>query len=334
MNKITDRLKSLYALHTKKPWFGYLAAVAFILLISSSPAVTRLAVTRTLTPYDMIALRCGIGGLILLPYFLMHLRTFSTKLLLMGFVLACLQGWGVHLTSAFGLQYAPAGHASALGPGASSVWVALWGWVFYRTRLAKAQRLGLILIVLGVAVLLVASTGTGFDQRTLIGDALFISASASGAFYITYIQKHQIPPLKGASLVAVYSGIVFLPFFLFTPIESKFLEAPIRELILQVIYQGVVAGALLVVLIGFCVVRLGAQRFTMLVSCVPVLGLLFGRLIVGDGITMLESIAIALISTGALYGALRQRTSSHEAQAREEPESSPLAVPAQMRTPS
>jgi threonine/homoserine efflux transporter RhtA len=55
---------------------------------------------------------------------------------------------------------------------------------------------------------------------------------------------------------------------------------------------------------------LGAQRVTMLVSCVPVLGLVFGRLIVGDGVTLLESVAIALISAGALYGALIHKSPS------------------------
>lgn len=49
--------------------------------------------------------------------------------------------------------------------------------------------------------------------------------------------------------------------------------------------------------------RWGSQRFSMIVACVPLLALLFGRWITGDGISLMECIAIGLVSTGVLYGA-------------------------------
>ena len=281
----------------------YALTLALILLLASSPAVTRLAVTHTLTVYDLLVMRCGIGGMIFLPYFLMQLKLTPPKLLWIGFLLAFCQGWGMHFTTIFGLQLAPAAHASALGPGFIPVWVAMWGWLFYRNRISKIQATGLILITIGAIVLLVNASGASFDARTLLGDLFFLLASSLGAIYLVYIQKHRIPPLQGASLVAVYSGLVFVPWFLLSSVESRILQAPVTELLLQILYQGIGVGVLFVVMLNYVVVRMGSQRFSIIGACVPILALVFGRVIAGDGISLGESGAIALISAGVLYGA-------------------------------
>lgn len=285
------------------PYVTYPFTVILILLLASSPAITRLSVTHTLTVYDLLAMRCGIGGLIFLPYFLMQLKRTPPKLLWTGFLLAFCQGWGMHFATILGLQFAPAAHASALGPGFIPVWVAMWGWLFYRHRPSKIQGRGLILISLGAIVLLMNSRGTSFDGRTLLGDVFFLLASALGAIYLVYIQKHKLPPLQGASLVAVYSGLVFVPWFFLAPVESRILQASASELVLQTLYQGVGVGALFVVLLTYVVARMGSQRFSIIGACVPILAIMFGRVIAGDGISIGECVAIALISTGVLYGA-------------------------------
>lgn len=286
-----------------RPLLTYALTVVLILLLSSSPAVTRLSVTQTLTVNDLLLMRCGIGGLILLPYFLMQLKRVPPKLLGVGFLLAFCQGWGMHFTTIVGLQFAPAAHASALGPGFIPVWVAMWGWLFYRNRPTKVQATGLLLISAGAVVLLVNSSTASFDSKTLVGDFFFLLASTLGAIYLVYIQKHQVPPLQGASLVAVYSAMVYVPWFFFASVESRILQASAAELVLQTLYQGVGVGVLFVVMLNFVVVRLGSQRFSIIGACVPIFALLFGRAIAGDGISLWECVAIGLISTGVLYGA-------------------------------
>lgn len=111
-------------------------------------------------------------------------------------------------------------------------------------------------------------------------------------------------------MVSVYSGLVVAPWFFASPIKSRILETPAPELALQIFYQGVGAGALFVALLSYVVVRMGSQRFSMVVACVPILALLFGRWIAGDGISLMECVAIGLVSTGVLYGAFAQGTRS------------------------
>lgn len=288
---------------TIDPVTTYLATFALIVLLASSPAVTRFTVTKTLTPFDLMVMRCAIGGLVLLPYLISQWSKLPSKLLWVGFGLSFFQGWGMHLTTIIGLQYAPAAHASALGPGFIPVWVALWGWLIYRNRITRTQLGGLVLISLGAVVLLLASTGAAFSKDTIVGDIFFLAASCLGAVYLVYIQKNRTPPVLGAALIAVYSALVAIPWYLLAYNESKILVAPVWEVVLQMIYQGLGVGALFLLLLNYVVVRLGSQRFSIMGACVPVLALLFGKWIAGDGISLMECVAIGIISSGVLYGA-------------------------------
>lgn len=88
-----------------------------VLVWSGSFVLTRFGFKTALTPFDIIALRFGVAGLVLLPVVLMKGFGFR-KLGPLGFVLL-VSGAGVPyaLLTTCGLQYAPASHAAALIPG-------------------------------------------------------------------------------------------------------------------------------------------------------------------------------------------------------------------------
>jgi drug/metabolite transporter (DMT)-like permease len=289
------------------PAWTWLSTAALVLLMASSPAVTRLAVTQTLTVYDLLVLRCGIGALCMLPVLIAHAHAIPPRLWAMGMVLAFCQGWGMHFVTIAGLQYAPAAHASALGPGFVPVWVALWTWLFYRGVPPRPQRVALGLIASGALVLLANARAVVFQPHMLLGDVFFLISSSLAGVYLTYVQRHGIPLLQGASLVAVYSGIVYVPWFLLAPVESRLAIAPWPEILWQSLYQGVGVGAAFLLLLNYSVLRIGGQRFAIIGASVPVLALLFGRWIADDGISPGECVAIALISGGVLYGAFAQQ---------------------------
>jgi len=283
---------------------GLTAALLVVALLSSYPAVTRLGVTRSLTAGDLIALRCGVSGVLLLPYVVLNARRIPRRLWRDGIALAFFQGWGTAFCAIGGLQFAPAGHLATLGPGCISVWVAVTGWLVYRKRLKPGQFVGLSLIVAGGAVLLISSVET-YGAGAVRGDLLFVCASILGALYLIYIDRHRVSPLMGASLVAVYSAIVVLPYYLLVPQERMLNTAPLTEIAVQFFYQGVLAGGLMTILIGYAVMKIGSQRFSMTVALVPVAGLILGRVIAGDAIAPLEWAAVALVSSGVWWGAVK-----------------------------
>jgi drug/metabolite transporter (DMT)-like permease len=290
-----------------RPQWVWACTLLLLVLLASAPAVTRLAVTRTLTVHDLVLMRCVIGGLVMLPILIAQRRAIPRSLWIFGLVLACCHGWGMHLAAIAGLQFAPAAHGSALGPGFIPVWVALWTWVFYRGLPTRPQFTGLLLIAAGALILLANSRAADFAPRMLLGDLFFLLSSALAGVYLTYVQRHQVPALQAGALVAVYSAVVYLPWFVIAPVQSGLALASWTEIFWQSLYQGLGVGALFTVMINFVVLRLGGQRFSILAASVPVLALLFGRWIAGDGISVVECVAIAFISGGVLYGALIRR---------------------------
>jgi hypothetical protein len=103
---------------------------------------------------------------------------------------------------------------------------------------------------------------TSLALNAVIGDLLFLGGSALAVMNLVLIQKHQIAPLTAAAIVAVYSGVVTAPYLLLHSSGLKIADAPLKELAIQVIYEGFFVGAGSVLLIRFAVSRIGSQRFS------------------------------------------------------------------------
>lgn len=279
---------------------AYGATLALVLLVSSTPAVTRLSLTQHLGALDLVLLRCGVGALVFLPFLLTTWRRLPRQLLLVGVLLAFLHGWGMHLASIAGLQFSPAAHASALGPGFLPVWVMTWRWVHDGELPDWLQGLGLALIASGALVLVAYSSWSFFENRLLIGDLLFLLSSCLAAAYLVYMQQHAVDPMQASALVAVYSGIVGGLLLWAWPSPSALWTAPMSEVLTQAAFQGLGMGAGAVLLASYATRHLGSQRFAIFFAAIPVLSLLFGRAIVGDGIHRYEAMSVMLISAGIL----------------------------------
>lgn len=277
---------------------AYAATLALVLLASSAPAVTRLSLTHVLGVLDLVVLRCCIGGLLFLPFLVATWRRLPRGLLAAGLVLAFLHGWGMHLASTAGLQFAPAGHASALGPGFVPVWVMLWRRLGYGARPGRMQAIGLTLIALGALVLVGYSSSSVWESRMVVGDLFFLLSSCLASAYLVYVQQHEVDPMQGTALVAVYSGIVGALLLAAWPAPSALWTAPASELLFQAVFQGVGIGACSVLFASYAALRLGSQRLAVFIAAIPVLSLILGWMIVGDGIHPVEAVAVVLVSSG------------------------------------
>jgi len=287
---------------------AYGATLAFVLLAASVPAVTRWSLTHELGALDLVLLRCGVGGLVFLPYLLTQWHKLPRKLLVVGVALAFLHGWGMHLTAIAGLHFAPAGHASALGPGFLPVWVMLWRKLLYGARTDSLQASGLALIASGALVLVAYSSWTLFENPMLIGDLLFLASSGLAAAYLVYVQQHTVDPMQATALVAVYSGVVGVVLLLAWPTPSALWTAPLSEVLAQAAFQGLGMGAGAVLLASYATRQLGSQRFAVFLAAIPVLSLYFGRAIAGDGIHGHEAAAVVLVSAGIVVAGVLSGT--------------------------
>lgn len=280
---------------------GYGAAALTVLIAASYPVATRAGVTGSFTPQDLVLLRFGIGALLFLPYLLVHFSTIGRDLWLQGLPLTIFQGAGMASLVICGLQFAPASHAAALGPGASPAWVACLGFFLFSRRPFIEMVVGSSICLLGVLVLAWCSASR-MDAAILTGDVMFLAASALGALYVLQLRKLGIGSVQSAAIVTLYSAVIVIPWHLGTSSETLW-QASLQEIAWQVLWQGVLVGCVALVALNHAVARLGAERSSAMIALVPVISALLALLFLGEIPSPLESTAILLISAGVTIGA-------------------------------
>ncbi|WP_232674365.1 DMT family transporter [Bradyrhizobium japonicum] len=282
--------------------FGYIAALAAVAMNVVYPAITRVSVTATLTPADLLMLRLGISGLIFAPYLFWNASTIPRRIWIAGVPLSFFHGWGMAACVIFGLQFAPASHAAALGPGALSAWIAVLGFLVYRIAISTQKFLAIGAIITGVLLILVGSAKGLSTANSMTGDVMFLAASGLAAAYLVYVQQNRISPVLGVSLVSTYSAVVLLPWYLLAA-KSGFSAASASEIICQAVFQGILSGCVVFLAINYAAQTIGSQTTGMLFALVPALGVVASLLIAKDPVSGIEWIAIFVISGGVVAGA-------------------------------
>jgi drug/metabolite transporter (DMT)-like permease len=250
-----------------------------------------------------VTLRFGVGALLFMPYLLLHLRTIGRDAWLRGMPLALFQGAGMGALVICGLQFAPANHQAVLGPGIVPALVALVGFLFFARRPSSRVVAGAVICAIG-ALALIGASGSARAGTALTGDVMFLAASILGAFYALQMRNWGLGAMQAAAMVMVYSGMVVVPWYLWSASTSMWRAAPV-ELIWQILWQGVLIGGIALVALNHAISRLGPERSTALVALVPVLSAILAFLFLGEVPSAAEIVAILAISAGVSIGASR-----------------------------
>ena len=282
---------------------GYLAAALAVLISASYPVATRAGVTGSFAPQELVTLRFGVGALIFLPYLLLHGRQVGRSAWLRGVPLTLFQGAGMGALVICGLQLAPANHAAALGPGVFPAWVVLLGFLVFARRPSTRAIMGAALCVLGV-LLLGYWSFSEMNAAVLAGDAMFLAASALGALYVLQLRSWGVSATQGAAIVMLYSGLIVVPWHLWSGAGAFGRAAPL-ELLWQVLWQGVLIGCVALIALNHAITRLGTERSSALVALVPVLSALLALVFLGETPSKMEIAAFLAISAGVSIAASR-----------------------------
>ena len=294
---------------------GYLAAAIAVLIWAAYPVATRAGVTGSFSAQELITLRFGVGALLFLPYLLTHLRTISREAWLRGLTLTLFQGAGMGALVICGLQFAPANHQAALGPGVCSSWVALLGFLVFARRPAPRIAIGATLCAIGVLVL--TSSGAGqHDPAVLAGDCMFLAASALGALYVLQLRSWGVSAIQAAAIVTIYSGLIVVPWHLWSATEPLWRVAPM-ELLWQTLWQGVLIGCVSLIAFNYAISRLGAERSSAMIALVPALSAILAAIFLGEVPSSGEVGAILAISAGVSISASLSRQTGFEQRADE-----------------
>jgi drug/metabolite transporter (DMT)-like permease len=275
---------------------GYGAAAVAVLIWGSYPVVTRSGVTGAFEPADLMLLRFGIGALLFLPYLALQYRAIPRETWKRGVPLSLFQGAGMAAFVIFGLQFAPASHAAALGPGFAPIWVVLLGVLLFARRPSAGMLLGSGLSVIGV-IALTAWSATMSMSSMLMGDSMFLAASALGALYVLLMRDWGINAGQGAAIVTFYSALTVIPWYIWQA-SGALWQVPVAELLWQVLWQGVLIGCVALIALNQAIARLGPERSISLVALVPAVSAVLGFLFLEEIPASTEILAILAISIG------------------------------------
>ncbi len=282
---------------------GIACALSVVVLWSSFHIISRVGVQTSLSPFDLVALRLGVGGVLMLPvllrYGLGHLQLWQ------AIVLAMLAGPGFALFAFTGYQFAPAAHGAAILAGAIPLFAAPLAWIALGERLRRWQIVGLIVIVTGVA-LLTGDSFTGLTGLIWRGDLLFIFGVADWAVFTVLARAWRVEPVRGTAMVAVISMITYVPLhFAFLP--SRFDTAPLLDIAGQAVFQGFFSMIISLLLFTRAVAALGASLTTTITAAVPATATIAAFILLGEPLTGLASGGVILVTIGMLAAVLGGR---------------------------
>jgi len=276
--------------------FGFAAASIW----ASWSVVTRLAVTSGLDASDIVALRFGVAGVLLLPIVVRRglardrLGWLGLGMLITG------TGAPYALVAATGLRFAPAYDGGALNPGCMPLFVALIAAIALGEKLSTARIFGLLLIFAGACAIVGGHPGgrvADWSTSRTFGDVLFLIAAFLTACFTLVMRQARLDPLHATALVSTGSLVFYLPIY-FALQGARFGRIPLAEFAIQALFQGVAVTIVSLILYGRAIVILGASGGAAFGALVPVLSALLAIPFLGEWPNEMDWASVALISGG------------------------------------
>lgn len=258
--------------------------------------VSRLGVRTSLTPWDIAAIRFGAAGPLMLP-FIIRKGLALDRLGWIG-VAAIVVGCGAPMVLLVnvGLLFAPAADAGALFPGVMPLMVAILAAVVLKEAFTRRKQLGLGLIASG-AVGIAWGSGGMVGTAQSIGHLLFLAAGLAWAGYTVAMQRARLDGLHAAAIAAVGSLVVYLPAYA-SIAGAGLLEAPLLDILLQAIVQGLLTAIVALLLYGRVVGMLGASGGAAFVALTPAMTAIMAIPLLDEWPSAVDWSAIVLISIG------------------------------------
>ncbi len=306
---LADRLMAAWSAADPQLVRGVLVGLVAASIGALYTVFARWGVLHGLKALDMTVLRFGVAGVLLLPVLLLAMRRDAAAVIgrwRVWLVVSLLAGplFGVLMFSA--LQWAPPSHAAVFPFTAMSVMGTLMAVWFLGDTLTPRKALGIAVVVVGLVVL------SGLDlasltTRALLGDALFIAAGTLWAGFGIVMRKHRLDPLLATAVISVVALLTYVPLYAATIGFERLLAAAPQVLAVQVLVQGVIAGAGTLYTYSRMVALLGPSRAAVFPALAPGLAALFAWPLLGHQPVGHELVGMALAIAGLVISVTTAR---------------------------
>jgi len=240
----------------------------------------------------LVEARLALGGLILTPFLWRARAEFTAGLWLRIAGIAAINSVTPFVLFAWGAERAPAG-IGAITNAMTVMFTVLVGFLFFGERISARRLIGLTAGFVGVAVLASGKTaGASVWPAALAGTA----ASVCYGFGINLVRRHLTghPPAAIAAATLLAGSILLAPLAIYTwPARAIPTTSWVSALLLGVLCTGA-AFVFYYRLIG----RIGAARTATVTYLIPLFGVVWAWLLLGEPLTMSMALAGALILSG------------------------------------
>jgi drug/metabolite transporter (DMT)-like permease len=289
---------------------GALAGMGVAVLWASWIVSTRHGVQNTLTIYDIMALRFGIAGLVILPWAIRSklwrgLTAFRIA------VIVAVTGPPYALLGYVSLIFAPAAHFGVFMNGLTPVFTLIVGWLWVRERIGLSRGSGVVLLLSGAGLIGFEALGGAGGSRVWVGDLLMLASALVFALHMMTVKVWSLTLGQVLFCVCTVSGVLYLPLWL-AVLPSNLGAAPWNEIWLQAGFQGLIPNLMGTSLVYVAIRALGPIRTSVFISTVPVLAALIAIPILSEVPSVTAWIGIAVVTLGVLLamGAVGRRERS------------------------
>lgn len=284
-----------------KKTLGYLAISFIVFMWSGWIVTTRSGATSPLTIYDIAVLRYGVSSLFVAPFMLYYKpwRSLSLKRIL---ITAQLAGIPYILAVFMAFKLAPAAHGGIFMNGALPAITLFLGWIWFKESPNRVQLMGTSLIVAGAAMTLFGGDSSN-GELLWVGDLLFLFSGLFFALYMVVSKLWLLTPSQILFCSSIVNCAVFLPVWYFF-LPSGFAEASFNEILLQAVYQGMLATLLGLLLVAFAVRHIGAPSAAAIMSGVPSIAAVLGYFVLGEEVSHWVWISLILLTPGIILTAI------------------------------
>ena len=247
------------------------------------------------SPADIAFHRFVWAGLAFLPL-VARSRDLAGTGWLKAILLTVCGGPPLALLSYAGFLFVPLAHGGVIQPSSAALGGLLLATVVLKEKLPKQRALGAAMIVIGLCVIGGEALAT-IGMHGLLGDLSFMSAGLMFATFALLLRLWRITPMHAVAITSVVS-LIDVPIQWLAFGFDHTIGLGLRENLLQLVMQGIFAGAGATYLFARSVALLGAGRAALFPSLVPGFTLLIGFLVLGDVPSLAQLAGFAIVLMG------------------------------------
>jgi drug/metabolite transporter (DMT)-like permease len=251
-------------------------------------------------PFALVEVRLALGALILMPFLWQARARFTPAVWLRVAGIATINSVLPFVLFAWGAERAPAG-IGAITNAMTVMFAALVAFLFYGERIGPWRWIGLVAGFIGVTILASGHiAGASVGAAALAGTAAALCYGLGINFVRHYLSGFPAAAIAAANLGA--GALLLLPFALYTWPQHPI---PVASW-LSAVLLGVLCTGIAFVFYYRLIARIGAPRTATVTYLIPLFGVIWAWLLLGERVTLSMVLAGALILAGVAMSQQRE----------------------------